>query len=84
MFVENAKSPYDNAIRGFSYALVSKRKNPVKLDWVPLCPSGHMTEPAKGMCIIIIHEQGESVKRKGLIVGEQKDFQNSVDLVHRI
>ena len=40
-----------------------KRKNPVKLDWVLLCPSGHTTEPAKGACIIIIHEQRGSVKK---------------------
>lgn len=61
-----------------------KRKNPVKLDWVLLCPSGHTTEPAKGICIIIIHEQRESVKRKGLVVSEQKRSQNRVDLFHRI
>ena len=64
--------------------LCQKERTQVKLDWVPLCPSGHTTEPAKGMCIIIIHEQSESVKRKGLVASKQKCPQNSVDLIHRI
>lgn len=40
-----------------------KVKEPSQLDWVLLCPSGHTTEPAKGICIIIIHEQRGSVKK---------------------
>lgn len=39
-------------------------KEPSQLDWVLLCPIGHTTEPAKGICIIIIiHEQRGSVKK---------------------
>ena len=64
--------------------LCQKERTQSNLTGIPCVLAGHTTEPARGMCTIIIHEQSESVKRKGLVVGKQKCPQNSVDLVHRI